>query len=230
MRGPLLHAIKAHDLNEVKRLIDHHDADANERYDNQFYFCPLVLAVQENWLEGVEFLVHAKADVNACDIFGWSVLQESCILGGEGMGEITRFLLQKGAKVDWDGYTGTYPIHLATSDRTTASLKEICRATDQIDVYDGIKESALSRAIHGKHVLAAAVLLDYGAKIRKTFISVIPPWFTELVDQRRSLKKTLVVLFACSKPLIGKDVAKILISMTWSTRDDANWKIKTKKR
>lgn len=228
MRASLSDAIEAHDLNELKRLINQKEVGVNERYENEFQFCPLVLAIQEVWLEGVEFLVHAKADVNTCDSLGWSVLQEACFLSDGG--KMTRFLLQNGANADHKGWKGVYPIHTATSDRTVGSLKEICRVTKQIDVFDSFGESALCFAVVGGHILAVAVLLDHGAKIAKVTLDHPPPWFTELVNQRRSLKKTLIVLFACSKPLIAKDVAKILISMVWSTRDNDEWKIKTKKR
>lgn len=226
MRGPLSDAIEAYDLNEMKRLVFQKEADVNERYGDPYTFCPLVLAVKKNWLEGVEFLVHAKADVNTCDDQRWSVLQEACLLGGEGMEKITRFLLQNGAIVDQKGYMGAYPIHTATNLRSVASLKEICRVTKQIDVCNASASSALALAIYGNNMHSAAVLLDHGAKIAKTHIRIrqLAPWFNELAEQRKSLKKTLIVLFACSKPLITKDVAKILISMVWSTRDDPNWK------
>jgi ankyrin repeat protein len=90
---------------------------------------------------------------------------------------------------------------------------------------------------HGHAPLAIAIncnrrdcverLLDAGAKISNV-AAKIPPWFVELVTQRKTVKRTLIVLFALSRPMVGKDVAKMLISAVWETRDFPEWENKAK--
>lgn len=70
-------------------------------------------------------------------------------------------------------------------------------------------------------------MLDAGAKVSDILKDVkdvkLPGWFVGLVALRRRVKQTLIVLFALARPLVGKDVAKILIAMAWETRDFSEW-------
>jgi ankyrin repeat protein len=95
-----------------------------------------------------------------------------------------------------------------------------------LDKQNKYGDTPLASAIFHNNRGCAERLLDAGAKISNVKKDIeIPDWFTSLVNQRKRVKEALKVVFALSRPLIGKDVAKILISMTWETRWDERWRV-----
>lgn len=93
-----------------------------------------------------------------------------------------------------------------------------------MDEQNKVGYTPLAQAVRNKHRGCAERLLDAGAKISNVRKDIqIPNWFTSLVNQRKKVKEVLKVLFVLSRPLIGKDVAKILIAMAWEKRWDERW-------
>jgi hypothetical protein len=220
-------AVATRNLALLKQAVEQEGADVNFQEHDDMMFCPLVHAVCHKWFDGVHYLINSKADVNARHNDGWSILQESALQSNNA--KITRLLLEKGADPDHCTYNGLNALHIADKDRTITNLREICKVTKNLEVRDIQGRTALCKTVVYCEPLATAVLLDAGAKSSSLTGFVLPDWFLQLVAQRKSLKQTLTVLFALSRPLVGKDVAKILIAMVWETRDFPEWKVKTKK-
>lgn len=224
----LNHALVTRDLALLKQAVEKEGANVNyQEPQNMTMFCPLMHAVGHKWFDGVSYLINSKADVNAHHSDRWSVLQESAFQSNNA--KITRLLLEKGADADRVGYSGLNAMFTALTDRTSDSLRELCRVSKNLEVRDTQGCTPLFRTVVYYEQLAAAVLLDAGAKVSSVELVVLPEWFEELVAQRKKVKQTLTVLFALSRPLVGKDVAKILIDMVWETRDADEWKVETKK-
>jgi hypothetical protein len=222
-------ALETRDLVLLKQAVEKEGANINFQEPQSMMFCPLVHAVSHKWFDGVSYLINSKADVNAHHSDGWCILQESAFQSNNA--KITRLLLEKGADADRVGYSGLNAMFTALTDRTSDSLRELCRVSKNLEVRDTQGHTPLFRTVRYYEQLAAAVLLDAGAKVSSVelVVVVLPEWFEELVAQRKKLKQTLTVLFALSRPLVGKDVAKILIAMVWETRDADEWKVETKK-
>jgi ankyrin repeat protein len=220
-------ALETQDLALLKQAVEKEGANVNFQEPQSMTFCPLVHAVSHKWFDGASYLINSKANVNAHHSDGWSILQESAFQSNNA--KITRLLLEKGADADRVAYDGLTAVSTALTDRTSDSLRELCRVSKNLEVRDTQGHTPLFRTVKYYEQLAAAVLLDAGAKVSSFELVVLPEWFEELVAQRKKLKQTLAVLFALSRPLVGKDVAKILIDMVWETRDADEWKVETKK-
>jgi ankyrin repeat protein len=215
----LRRALETLDLALLKQAVEKEGEDVNNFIIQDKtvvpLFCPLVHAVYFKWVEGVSYLIDAKANVNACHPNGQSILSVSVVQHDNA--KITRLLLEKGA-VDLNALLD------ASQDKTVDSLRELCRVTKNLEFRDAEGRTALFCAVKYYAQNAAAVLIDAGAKVSSVELAVLPKWFSNLVDQRKKLKQTLIVLFALARPLVGKDVAKILIAMAWETRDFSEWK------
>lgn len=216
------HIINMSDISQLKRLVDEEKADVNEQWDDKVLFSPLSLAVSFKWFEGVQYLVASKANVNQCSNDGWSILHESAFIGDNG--KITRFLLEHGADPNFIGYEGLRAVNIAANNRSVDSLRELCRVTKNFNKQSGPNGySPLASTIIFCHPLAAAVLLDAGAKLESLNMMVYPDWFQELVTQRKNFKMSLIAFYACIYPLIHKDMAKKVIEEMWKTRDFEEW-------
>lgn len=221
MMSPWYSVIKDKDLKRLKRLVEDEKANINEGFDDELLFCPLSLTVSDKWLEGAQYLISHKANVNQKSFDDWTILQEAAFNGN---GKITRLLLEHGADADMVGYKGSTAMNTAASDRTIDSLREICRVAKRFDVRNMNGYNPLALTIYNWEPRAAAVLLDAGAKTRDINPTVIwHSWFEKLVAKRRNIKRTLIVLFACARPLVNKDMAKVLITTSWGTRDFEEW-------
>ncbi|MEO6078114.1 MAG: ankyrin repeat domain-containing protein [Candidatus Andersenbacteria bacterium] len=214
-------AIVNKDLKHLKRLVEEEGANVNEEMRDVILFSPLSMAVNYKWVEGAQYLLNQKANVNRQSSDDWTILQEAAFVGD---GKITRLLLEHGADADMIGYKGSTAMSIAANDRTIDALREICRVAKRFDVCNYNLHVPLAKTIYHHDQLAAAILLDAGAKTRDINPTVIwHPWFKELLDKRRNIKASLIVLFACARPLVNKDIAKMLITMAWETRDFDEW-------
>jgi ankyrin repeat protein len=210
--------IAKRDLASLNRLIEA-KADVNAYTGDKRFFSHLVAALIDCWWDGAEALVAAKANVNGCSVDGWSVLQEAAWTNNV---RAVKFLMQHGVNVDaHTAYDNTTALYVASKDRSWHSLRELCRATKAVDALCGwCNQTALSYSIRTNNPTAASLLLDAGAQTSAiNEHTVWPPWFAELVQQRRNIKRTLIAFFACARPLVGKDVTKLVLTMVWETRD-----------
>lgn len=217
----LSRAISAKDLALLKNLIEA-KANVSHPWEDKILFCPLSSAVSHSWFEGVQCLLQAKADVNQSSKDNWTILQEAAFCAN---GPITRLLIDNGANVDAIGYNKQSAMIMASSDRCVASLREICRVAKNFKVCGTQNLIPLEAAVLNHATLATAILLDAGARTTDMVrTSVWPNWFKDLLASRKRIKSTSVALFACTRPLVGKDMAKTLITMVWDTRDFEEWK------
>lgn len=216
--------IYTQDLALLNRLIEA-KADVNAYTGDKLCFSHLVSALCSYWWNGAEALVAAKADVNGCSIDGWTVLQETAWTNNV---RAVKFLMQNGVNVDvLTDYNNTTALYIASTDRTLDSLRELCRESKALEtVCTDRKSTPLCYAVRTHNIAAAALLLDAGAQTAAISTDIVwPDQFTELVQQRRNIKRTLTAFSACARPLIGKDVAKLVLAMVWETRDFSEWKM-----
>jgi ankyrin repeat protein len=103
---------------------------------------------------------------------------------------------------------------------TTFFNKELIRAGAELDGRNNNGYTPLAYAFNNNRLDCVERLLDAGAKISNVDKDInIPDWFPLLLARRKRIKQTLAVVFALSRPLIGKDVAKMMIAMAWGNRD-----------
>lgn len=216
--------IAKRDLALLNRLIEA-NADVNAYTGDKIHFSHLVVALINHWWDGAEALVAAKADVNGCSaVDGWSVLQEAAWTNNV---RAVKFLIQHGVNIDaHTAYDNTTALYVASTDRTWHSLRELCRVTKAADALCASKNwTALSFSLQTNNARAATLLLDAGAQTSAISKNIVwPDWFAELVQQRRNIKRTLIAFFACARPLVGKDVTKLVLAMVWETRNFPEWK------
>jgi ankyrin repeat protein len=215
----LIEAVKNNNIESVKTLIAGGGVDVNntnEKGDTALYW-----AVRMRSVECAKILLDAKADVNVKNRYGASLF--CWVLMNDRVEFVKLFILCNADIHSRDEY-GDSLLHYAVSNGLSSSVEELIRAGAVLDERNEDGYTPLDLAIFCDSWDCVEALLDAGAKISSIHKDVdIPDRLVALLAQRKRVKEALKVLFVLSRPLIGKDVAKIIISMAWETRVDERW-------
>lgn len=153
----------AGNLDEMKKLIAQ-GADVNALYideANADEGTALLLAVKNEDLEAVAYLIDIGADITATDANGLSALHLAVVADQK---DIVAVLLIEGAdvrKTDSSGRTALHWASLATDDRELALL--LLKHGAGVNALNLVGESPLHEAVTFGNVDAVRVLLERGA-------------------------------------------------------------------
>lgn len=100
----------------------------------------------ERYLQHTQKLVDNGADINGCDIRGWTPLHYACHIGKTSI-HVARLLLERGADANVRGRDGTAPIHCAVTEGHLEIVKLLLEFEANIDVLDGSGSTALHAAV-----------------------------------------------------------------------------------
>jgi ankyrin repeat protein len=221
----LIEAIEKSDIESVKTIVAGGGVDMNGVDERDW--TALMYAVRYGFVDCAKVLLDVKADINKADGHGVAPLHYALFRGHLGC---VNLLITRGANVNARDRIGSTPLHYAASAGLVLSVDELIRVGAELDEGDEKGRTPLVRAIICNSRDCAERLLDAGAKLSNVPTNTkIPNWFLLLLARRKRVKETLVVLFKLSHRLIGKDVAKIIISTVWETRDFPEWENKVKK-
>jgi len=160
---PFHEAVMAGNLDEMKKLIAQ-GADVNALYideANADEGTALLLAVKNEDLEAVAYLIDIGADITATDANGLSALHLAVVADQK---DIVAVLLIEGAdvrKTDSSGRTALHWASLATDDRELALL--LLKHGAGVNALNLVGESPLHEAVTFGNVDAVRVLLERGA-------------------------------------------------------------------
>lgn len=155
---PMMIASESGNDDLVKLFVDEYKADPNEECSG---FTPLFLAVQNDHLSTVQFLVGAKANVNVSDSTrGASPIHLAASNNYLGM---LQFLLDSKATPDCRDNNGLTPMHMAVSEGLTTAVRVLLESGADVLAQDGDGHSGIMHATMGNHPWTAALLLQHGA-------------------------------------------------------------------
>lgn len=215
----LIEAVKRNDVESVKAIITG-GVDLNALDEHRW--SALSWASFEGFVECAKVLLEAKADTENAD-------RRVCVplyaASSSGRLDCLKLLIAHGSNINARSASVSSPLHAAAINGHFECMEELIRFGAQVDEQNKFGYTPLAYAIDSKHgVVCVERLLDAGAKISNINKTIqIPDWFTPLVNQRKRVKEALKVLFVLTRPHIGKDVAKILITMVWETRNSPQW-------
>ncbi len=179
--SPLVKAVQAGDLAEVRRLVDD-GAEVDQQYAG---VTPLFWAVRLRHADIVELLLEHGAAADAVrEVDGWSLLHQCARLASEtdppeppatvGTASpvgLAKMLLEHGAEPDQGAVGYGTPLHLAAGAGQLGLVNLLLDAGATVDVLhepefaDMSGETPLVRACRGRHADVAAVLIEHGADV-----------------------------------------------------------------
>lgn len=128
--------------------------------------------------------------------------------------------------------------HIYTTVKNSPLMLSIQRRTNEcfhlLLKYE-TQETFLHKNIGGFTVLDFAIycsardyvssIIDAGGGHSLGVNTSPPPWFTELLEQRRNIKRALLVFyhFGRKNPYLKKDMTDNIAKMIWETRDREEW-------
>ena len=148
-----------------------------------------------------------------------------------GKPHVFKMLLKYGADVNKTDRHGQTILHYVSIGQRTNYLCILLYSRSFGDVdcirYDG--NTPLAEAILSVSYDSARILLDAGAKIRKTTTVVIPDYITNFVQKRNQLKRRIVLFLALSKKTkaIHKDLLSTISKRIWQLRETEDDEEKT---
>jgi ankyrin repeat protein len=151
LNDALLAAIEAGNLSKVKACINH-GANIECRSDEQY--TPLSLAIRNEHLPIIKYLVSKQADVNAKDVpYSATILIEAV---GVNKPEILRFLLGTDANIDATGYSNRTCLHECCLISYMEMIKMVMEKHPDVNARDDegmtpIHLSVQRDALRGKH-------------------------------------------------------------------------------
>jgi ankyrin repeat protein len=113
-------------------------------------------------LEKIKYYFHSKDKVNKIDKRGRSPLHLASIHGSL---EIARFLIKKGAKIDFKNSDGQTPLLLASQQGYYEIVKLLLENEADANIKDKKGRTALHAAVFYGYINIVELLLIYGAKI-----------------------------------------------------------------
>lgn len=137
---------------------------------------------------------------------------------------VFKMLLKYGADVNKTDEYGQNVLHY--SSRNNSHINYLCillhfRSFGDVDCFDAINDTPLAKAILNKSYDQVCLLLDAGAKIRKTTTVIIPNYVISLVKKRNQLKRIIILFLALSKKTkaVHKDLLSTISKMVWKLRN-----------
>jgi cytohesin len=133
---------------------------SNEFYSSEWGNTPLHLAARDGREEAVAALIEAKADVNAVNDRGVSVLHRAIAHP-----KVAEMLISKGAKVDAADVRGHTPLHYCARDKDAKIVGLLLDKGAAANAVDKQGRSAVHLAAEYANADAMKVLLDRGARV-----------------------------------------------------------------
>jgi ankyrin repeat protein len=161
-RTPLILAAANGRVDSVRTLLAHGaDVEAVAWYERT----ALTAAAEAGHTAVVALLLDQFLEPEARALQAVEALHASA---GEGRRQTVRFLLRSGVPVDarqkgWGGQPGRTPLMTAASQGRVMVAEELLRAGAEIAARDGEGDTALARAVIGKHLAVTRLLLAWGA-------------------------------------------------------------------
>jgi hypothetical protein len=158
---PLVKAANEDNLDAVREELLKHDANVR---DQATEWTALECAVRNGNREMIQLLLWAKADVNARDRSGQTVLM---MMGEEVTTDILWDLLNAGAKVNARDNDGDTPLIEAARVNNTEVLKTLLDVGAKVNALNHTGQSALMMAASEGHVNNIRLLIQAGADINQ---------------------------------------------------------------
>jgi len=158
---PLVKAANEDNLDAVREALLNHDANVR---DQSTQWTALECAVRNANREMIQLLLWAKADVNARDRSGQTVLM---MMGEEATTDIVWDLLNAGAKVNARDNDGDTALIEAARVNNTDLLKTLLDVGAKVNSVNGAGESALMMAASEGQVNNMRLLIQAGADINQ---------------------------------------------------------------
>lgn len=166
-------------------------------------------------------------DINAQDACGWSRLHKAA---DRDDWRSVKSLLEEKANPHIYTVVGNSPLMLSVSSRRSNKCFHLLLKYETRDTFmctGAGGRTVLDIAIYRGAYDYVSSIIDVGGEHSLSVNTSPPLWFTELLEQRKNIKRTLIVFHHLGRknPYLKKDMTDKIVRMIWETRDSPNWLI-----
>ncbi|MBP7190516.1 MAG: ankyrin repeat domain-containing protein, partial [Rickettsiaceae bacterium] len=162
----LIQAIWANNIDEVKKLIENHEADPNQ--PARFGDTPLHGACRGDHIEIAQFLIENGANPNQPDESGETPLHYACERGHR---EIAKLLIENGVNVNYNDNYGKTPLYSACYQGYTEIAEFLIKHGANVNQLDNWGRTPLHFPSFWGHTEIAKLLMEHGANVNATDFS-----------------------------------------------------------